>query len=224
MSSYQSPNDIVCVTGASGYVATELVKTLLEDGYQVHGTVRSLTNEDAMGHLPKFNAILPGTLKLFEADMTDVPSLAPALKGCKTLFHTAAPVKFDAKDVKEELIKPTVDSVHAIFEEASKAGVERIVLTSSIAAVSSFLPTDRPGQILSEEDWNTDIEEDAWINNPFLAYMASKCLQEKAAMDASKKFGIKLSCINPALVTGPVYTKRVRAKSIDQVVLSHQII
>lgn len=210
MSSYHRPVDTVCVTGASGYVATELVKELLEDGYSVHGTVRDLTKTDVIGHLTKFQESMPGSsLKLFELDLTNLPTdTCEAMKGCKTLFHTAAPFTFGAKDMKEEIMKPTVDSIHKLFEAASKAGIERVVLTSSVAAVTSFLPEDKPGKILTEEDWNTDTDESIWLENPVQAYMASKSLQEQAAMEASKKFGIKLSCINPSLVCGPVYYGR----------------
>ena len=209
-SSYQLPSDKVCVTGASGYVATELVKQLLEDGYNVNGTVRSIVDEKVIGHLKKFGKAFPGsTLTLLEADLYDVSSFTKALKGCKVLFHTAAPFHFDAIDAKQEIMKPTVDSIFELFEQAAKAGIHRVVLTSSVAGITSFLPDDKPKKILTEDDWNENIEEQNWIDNPVQTYMASKSLQERAAIEAADKFNLKLSVINPGLVTGPVYSNRV---------------
>ena len=78
----------VLVTGASGYIASWLVKYLLEDGYTVHGTVKSLDNKKKVEHLNKIAEESVGELKLFEADLLKEGSFENAMKGCTIVFHT----------------------------------------------------------------------------------------------------------------------------------------
>lgn len=81
----------VTVTGATGFIATELVKQLLEKGYDVRGTVRSLKNEENVAHLKALDAALPGNLTLHEADLLQEGSFDNVVKGSDYVFHTASP-------------------------------------------------------------------------------------------------------------------------------------
>ena len=77
------------VTGGTGYLGSELVKQLLEKGFDVHATVRAPHNQQAVKHLLNLADALPGNLKLFKADLLEVNSFDEAVKGCRYVFHTA---------------------------------------------------------------------------------------------------------------------------------------
>ena len=142
--------DTVCVTGAAGYCATETIKQLLERGYSVRGTVRA---QEASDHLLALGAVLPGKIELFEADLCDANKGAfdRALTGCSTLFHMATNFTWE-KDPFVEVINPAVEGTKAILASAQKAGVSRVVMTSSTNAVFDPLavsPLPPPGRHVS---------------------------------------------------------------------------
>lgn len=125
-----------CVTGASGFVASALCAKLLEAGYVVHGTVRSLVDPKKTDHL----RALPGAaerLRLFEADLLRDGSFDEAIRGCRVVFHTASPFFMtNITDPEEQLLKPAVQGTLNVLRAATAVGdVERVVLTSSMAAV-----------------------------------------------------------------------------------------
>lgn len=206
----------VCVTGAGGYVATEIVKQLLEDGYHVKGTVRSLKDSDKFAHLKTLDAALPGTLELLEADLLKKGSFDSCASGAKYVFHTASPFHFSAKDSVEEMIKPARDGTENVINSAIKAKSAKVIVTSSMAASTSFLPDDKPdsGGLYSEEDWNDFIDEKIWKDNPQQAYVASKSIAERKAWELGKAHGIEVIAIQPVLVMGPVHAPRVEGVSV----------
>ncbi|CAE7756984.1 TKPR1 [Symbiodinium sp. KB8] len=126
----------VCVTGASGFLASELVKQLLERGYTVHGTVRSLKNPDKVDHLKKLKGA-DERLKLFEADLLKEESFKEPVKGCSCVFHTASPFYMEnIEDPEKEMYAPAVQGTLSVLRAANEeASVSRVVLTSSTASV-----------------------------------------------------------------------------------------
>ena len=185
----------VCVTGASGFVASQLVALLLAKGYRVRGTIRSTKKPEVMARV----LALPGAserLELVEADLLDPPSLDRAVAGCELVMHTASPYFMTYEDPQTELVDPAVKGTRDTLRACKAAGtVRRVVVTSSMAAI-----TDEPGdEVLTEEVWNTRSSLDR------NAYYYSKVLAEKEVWRfvEEEKPGFDVVVINPYLVLGP---------------------
>lgn len=184
----------VCVTGASGFIASHIISQLLAKGYRVRGTVRKNPGKHA------FLMDLPGApdrLELAEADLLRGESFVPAVEGCEFVIHTASPYVINVRNPEKDLVEPALKGTGAVMEAAQKAGtVKRVVLTSSIAAI-----TDEPdsARVFTERDWNT---RSSLSRHP---YHYSKTLAERAAWDfvVRRKSVFDLVTINPAMVTGP---------------------
>jgi dihydroflavonol-4-reductase len=186
----------VGVTGASGFIASHIVAQLLERGYRVRGTVRSLAKTKDHEHLRK----LPGAaerLELVEADLLAPGAFDAAVAGTTHVMHTASPYVLDAKDPQRDLVDPALQGTRNVLGSCKKAGsVKRVVLTSSMAAI-----TDEPegDHVLTEADWNT---KSTLERNP---YYLSKTLAEREGwrIVEEDKPGFDLVVINPFLVVGP---------------------
>ncbi|KXN81602.1 Putative NADPH-dependent methylglyoxal reductase GRP2 [Leucoagaricus sp. SymC.cos] len=201
----------VLVTGASGFIAIWVVRTLLEQGYSVRGAVRSASKgkylqdyfgERGFGH-DKLEIVVVD-------DMTKVRrAFDEAVKGVDAIEHVASPVALEAVD-PQDFIKPAVEGTLSILRSALKNGssLKRIVITSSGAAIM-VQPTEP--RLFSEEDWNTASVEDVKMNgknaNPTSGYRASKTLAERAAWDFfaenKSKTNWDLVVLNPPVVVGP---------------------
>jgi dihydroflavonol-4-reductase len=186
----------VCVTGASGFIASRLVLELLERGYRVRGTVRSVKKDKELAHLRG----LPGAaerLELVEADLLTPGAYDAAVAGCEYVMHTASPYVLDVKDAQKDLVDPAVQGTRNVLSAAQKAGtVKRVVLTSSMAAITDEPESDH---VLTEKDWN---DKSTLDRNP---YYLSKTLAEKEGwrfVEADKS-RFDLVVINPFLVIGP---------------------
>jgi dihydroflavonol-4-reductase len=183
----------ICVTGASGFIAAHIVRELLERGYGVRGTVRK---SGSPGKLAFLSALRGATerLELVQADLLDPSSLDEAIAGCDIVIHAASPFVLDVKDVQRDLVRPAVDGTLNVLRSARSARVKRVVLTSSVAAVS-----DEPiaGKVFTEEDWN---QRSSLTRNP---YYYSKALAERAAWEFRRDGDFELVAINPATVIGP---------------------
>lgn len=205
----------VMVTGASGYIASWIVKLLLDQGCTVHGTVRDPGNEKSVGPLKKIAAAAPqGTLKLFKADLLDQNSFDAPMQDCEVVIHTASPfVVRGFKNAHEALIRPAVEGTRNVLEAANRtASVKRVVLTSSVAAVfgdNADLLKNPRGRF-TEEDWNFSSSES---HQP---YSYSKFLAEKEAWKIhAAQSRWHLVTINPGMVGGPALTKASASTSID---------
>jgi dihydroflavonol-4-reductase len=184
----------VCVTGASGFVASQLVALLLEKGHRVRGTIRSAKRQEALARV----LALPGAaerLEIVEADLLDPPSLERAVAGCEIVMHTASPYILSYRDPQKELVDPAVNGTRDTLRACKAAGtVKRVVITSSMAAI-----TDEPDRVLTEADWN---QKSSLQRN---AYYYSKVLAEKEAWRYAdeEKPGFDVVVINPWMVIGP---------------------
>jgi len=159
---------------------------------------------------------LSGTLELMEADLLKEGSFDDCAKGSKYVFHTASPFHFEAKNSLKEMIEPARNGTENVLNSAIKYKAERVIVTSSFCASSSFLPDDKPdsGSLYTEEDWNDFINESIWEDNAQQAYIASKSIAERKVWEVAKRHGIDVVVIQPVLVMGPVHGSRVEGVSV----------
>ena len=198
-----SNHKIACVTGASGFIGTHLVKVLLERGYRVRATVRDAKDEFKTAHLRTLDPA-EEALTLHSADLLNDGAFDPIIAGCDVVFHVASVVRLNADDPQREIIDPAVLGTRNVFSAIAKAGtVTAVGLTSSIAAVTNVHP--RPGHRYTEEDW---VQDASVSEGP---YPLAKRLAEEAAWEAHgalpENERYELVVVNPVLVTGPVLAK-----------------
>ena len=202
------------VTGASGYIASWIVKLLLEKGEKVHGTVRKLSDNKKVSHLQDLQTRYPDQFTLFEADILKKDSLRKAMEGCDIIIHTASPFFITKpKDVQLDLIQPALDGTRNVLTLANEfPKIKKIVVTSSVAAIfgdSADIWGAKEG-VFTEQIWN--ITSDA----KHIPYSFSKTLAEKEAWKiAESQKNWELVTINPGFVMGPSLSKRVDSTSID---------
>lgn len=191
----------VLVTGANGYVASWLVKKLLEDGLTVHAAVRSPENDKKVGHLKEIAKNAKGELKFYKADLLTMGSYKEAMEGCELVYHTASPFAMEVKDPQKELIEPARNGTKNVLETANEVdSVKRVVVTSSCAAIyaDAIDTVNAPGGKITENDWNTTASLD------YQPYSYSKTLAEQKAWEiAEAQDRWKLVTINPSFVMGP---------------------
>lgn len=191
----------VMVTGANGYVASWLVKKLLEDGLTVHAAVRDPQNKNKVGHLQEAADNSPGSIKFFKSDLLQEGSYKESMKGCELVYHTASPFTTDVKDPQKELIEPAVNGTANVLNSANAVdSVKRVVVTSSCAAIytDAVDSVNAKGGQLTEDDWNTTASLE------YQPYAYSKVQAEKKAWEiANDQNRWDLVTINPSLVVGP---------------------
>jgi len=195
---------IVCVTGAGGFIASWLVKLLLEKGYTVKGTVRN-PDDKKNDHLRALEGAKE-RLILCKADLLDYDALRLAIEGCHGVFHTASPVTDDP----EQMVEPAVRGTRYVIDAAADAGtVRRVVFTSSIGAVT-MNPNRGPDVVVDESCWS-DLDFCKKTKN---WYCYGKAVAEQAAVEAAKERGIDLVVVNPVLVIGPLLQQTVNASIV----------
>ena len=169
----------VMVTGGNGYIGSWLVRTLLEDGINVHATVRNPGDDRKVGHLRRAAEHARGRLDLFKADLLQEGAFDAAMAGCELVFHTASPfVLSGIDDPQRQLVEPAVTGTRNVLHAADRcADVKRVVLTSSVASIygdAVDLRNTRNG-VFTEADWNTT---SSLTHQP---YSYSKVAAERAA-------------------------------------------
>ena len=180
------------VTGASGFIAKHILRELLAQDYEVRASVRSDKRK------PELQGLFPGAaLEFATLDLTRDEGWQDALRGCDVLIHTASPFPLTEPKDPQDLIRPAVDGTLRAMHAAKDAGIRRVILTSSCAAI--YKQADKPKMQLSDETcWTTP--DDPSVG----AYEASKTLAEKAAWDfVADHPEIALTTINPGAVFGP---------------------
>jgi nucleoside-diphosphate-sugar epimerase len=202
----------ILVTGAGGYIASWIIEYLLEKGYRVRGTVRSLGQKKQLSHLEDMAKQYEGRLELFEADLLRHGSFQKAMEGCELVFHTASPFKISGvKDPQRELIDPALEGTRNVFLSIEETpSVKRVVLTSSVAAIfgDAREVEDQPNHTFTEEAWNLS------SNLQHQPYPFSKTLAEKEAWNmAGQQMRWDLIVMNPAFVLGPSRSRRTDSTS-----------
>jgi dihydroflavonol-4-reductase len=188
----------VLVTGGSGFIGGWCVIALLQQGYVVKTTVRDLSREagvrKALG-----TVVDPGNrLSFHAANLTEDAGWDEAVAGCDYVLHVASPLGVAEPKDPNELITPAREGAKRAVGAAIRAGVKRVVLTSSVAAASKGV---------GGSDWVSD--ETVWTDlddRRVSAYACSKTLAERAAWDLinASDGRTTLATVNPALVLGPV--------------------
>ena len=202
------PDRSVLVTGATGFIAQQLILDLLERGERVRGTVRSLAKGQALKQTLAVHAARAQEIELVEADLESDAGWDAAVAGVDVIHHVASPFPLgDPKD-RDDLIRPAREGTLRVLRAAKAAGVERIVLTSSCAAIA-YGWGDAAPEVYTESHWSKT-ENEATCR----AYPASKTHAERAAWDFAREHGLALTAINPAGVYGPIRSADVRT-SVD---------
>jgi nucleoside-diphosphate-sugar epimerase len=188
----------VLVTGGSGFVAGHCIVQLLGAGHEVRTTVRDPRREaDVRAMLREGGAGVGDRLSFAVADLTGDAGWAQAVAGCDHVLHVASPFPARAPRHEDELITPAREGTLRVLRAARDAGVKRVVLTSSFAAIGYGHPARA-----------TPFDETVWTDatSDVSAYVKSKTLAERAAWDfmAAEGGALELSVVNPVGVLGPV--------------------
>jgi len=216
----------VLVTGASGFIAAWVVKTLLEKGYKVVGTVRSEKKGNYLKNLFKDHA--DRFSFVIVEDIEKEGAFDEAVVGCDAVEHTASPFHFKADD-PQELIRPAVQGTVGILESIRKnaPGVKRVVITSSVA---SIVYDKGNGVTYDESEWNNqspkEVESKGKETPGVHKYRASKVLAERAAWEFVEKnkasVAFDLVAICPPMVWGPIIHEVASLESLNTSVAMFQ--
>lgn len=190
----------VLVTGATGFIASHCVLALIDHGHTVRGTARSA---ERAGHLSRTLSAYSGRpieVPIAVADLEHDDGWAEAVAGMDYVLHVASPLPANLPKDPDELIVPAREGALRVLKASKAAGVKRVVLTSSVAAISYGWGHDRP-ELLTEAHWS---DPDNLADNT--AYTRSKTIAERAAWDfmADEGAGMEMTAVNPAAVLGPV--------------------
>ncbi|HSZ10821.1 MAG TPA: aldehyde reductase [Rhizomicrobium sp.] len=189
----------VLVTGGSGFIGSYCILQLLDAGHEVRTTVRNLKREGDVRAMLRQGGAEPGEkLSFYAADLESDSGWREAATGCEYVLHVASPFPPGLPKHEDELIIPARDGALRVLRASRDAGVKRVVLTSSFAAVGyGQKPQSAP---FNESNWTDPSGDDV------RPYVKSKTLAERAAWDfvAREGGGLELSVVNPVGVFGPV--------------------
>jgi nucleoside-diphosphate-sugar epimerase len=189
----------VLVTGGSGFIAAHAIVQLLAAGHEVSASVRNLKREADVREMLKQGGAEPDDrLSFFAADLESDAGWPEAVAGCEFVLHVASPFPAGVPNHENDLIAPAREGALRVLRAARGAGVKRVVLTSSFAAVGYGQPPRNAP--FDETNWTDPNGADVG------AYAKSKTLAERAAWDfiAREGGGLELSVVNPVGVFGPV--------------------
>lgn len=189
----------VLVTGASGFIGLHCVRELLEQGYRVRGTLRSPERAARLREALAKHVDAGDRLDFATADLTADEGWAEAVRGCSYVLHVASPLPRELPKHEDEIIVPAREGTLRVLRAAAEGGIERVVLTSSLAAVIYGHVRDGT-RTFDENDWS--------ITDDLYPYEKSKTIAERAAWDfvngLPEDRKLELVAINPGLVLGPV--------------------
>lgn len=188
----------VLVTGGSGFVASHVVAKLLKEGHRVRTTLRNARREDEVRSMVRDGGADDRHLSFAQADLTEDRGWSDAVAGCDYVLHVASPFPQAAPDHEDDLFVPARDGTLRVLRAAREAGVKRVVLTSSFAAIGyGHASYDK---VFDENDWTNPAGPDVQ------PYIKSKVIAERAAWDFVHAEGgsLELSVVNPVGIFGPV--------------------
>ena len=192
--------ETVLVTGGSGFLAGWCILELLEQGYEVRTTVRDLSREAEVREAVSAGGQAGEKIAVLAADLTHDDGWHGAVAGCDRVLHVASPFPPVQPKDPDELIVPAREGTLRVLGAALDAGVKRVVVTSSVAAIAGGAKGSGP---LSEDDW-TD------LGFPGLSpYVRSKTVAERAAWELVEERGERerLTTINPGAFLGPLLSR-----------------
>ncbi|UVF19219.1 aldehyde reductase [Microvirga terrae] len=193
----EDPRDTtVLVTGISGFLAGHIALKLLEQGYRVRGSLRRIDRSDAIRDElgSHSHGDVTENLSFVQADLDSDDGWAAAVENCRYVIHTASPFPPGFPENERELIRTAHDGALRVLRAAHQARVERVVMTSSVAATNHG-----DGQAPYTEDNWTD--PDSPRATP---YYKSKTLTEQTAWAFAREVGLDLAVINPSVILGPL--------------------
>jgi dihydroflavonol-4-reductase len=202
----------VLVTGVSGYVGQHCVAELLKNGYSVKGSVRSLSKTDEVTNGIKKVIDPKENLEYCELNLLKDEGWDKAMEGCDYVLHVASPfINVEPKD-ENIYIRPAVDGTMRALKAAKKAGVKRVVITSSMVSM------------LENADKSINIDSNSWTNvnaKNVSAYAKSKTLAEQKAWDfinnQKDPHPMELTVVNPGPVFGPTLSGNLEGASMGMV-------
>ena len=185
----------VLVTGATGFIGLHCIQQLLQQGYAVNGTLRSMQRESEVRESLEKHNTSSENLSLFPVDLMSDEGWDQAMENCDYLLHVASPFVL-SNETEEFFVKPAVEGALRALKFADKHNIKKVVLTSSFAAVGDTF------------DGTTSFNETHWSdtsNDKMTFYSKSKTLAEKAAWDYVQENNVSfpLTVINPVGVLGP---------------------
>lgn len=182
------------VTGANGHVGNNVCRQLALRGERVRAMIRASADPAPLAGLD---------VEIVRGDILDAAATARAVEGCGRVYHTAAGFLMWAKDPERDIIRPSVEGTRNVLEAAARAGVEKVVYTSTTGTLG-FPPT--PNQSFDETHFNT---------TPHTHYVRGKIAAEQAAFDVAQRTGLPVTAILPGFILGPRFWKV--SESVHQV-------
>jgi dihydroflavonol-4-reductase len=192
------PEDLVLVTGGSGFVAIHCIVALLNAGYRVRTTVRTLDRKGEVLDMLQRAGLGDAPVDFVAANLMSDEGWATAVAGCRYVLHVASPFHLNRVKHEDELVVPAREGTLRVLRASRDAGVERVVLTSSFAAIGYGHAATRT-EPYTEQDW-TNINGD-----DVSPYIKSKAVAERAAWDFLEREGgsLQLASVNPPAIFGP---------------------
>jgi dihydroflavonol-4-reductase len=191
---------LILVTGASGFVGKWCVVRLLEKGYRVRGTVRSDAKAAQVRQTVarEVGEDKAANLELVQADILDDKGWPEAMTGIDAVMHVATAIRADEPRDQSLVIRPAIEGTARVLKFANDAGIKRVIITSSIATVGYGHGHTR-GRKVYDETYFTKFETMRWT----WAYCIGKTKAERAAWEFAKAHGIDLTTIHPGAIIGP---------------------
>ena len=204
----------ILVTGGTSYIGKHVIAQLIEKSYSVRTTIRDKSKvEEIKSDIEKYiNKQI--SLDVHIADLLNDDGWEDALKGCDAIIHVAGPFPMSYEGGEKELTGPHQDGAMRVFRFAKDLGINRIVLTSSVASIWNDSTVEDTVRYIDETSWSN-------LNDDNLdAYTKGKALKEKAAWDfVAENDSIKLTTILPSVVLGPGIGSPVRRGSMEYMLM-----
>jgi len=193
------PTAKVLVTGASGFIAKHCIAELLRRDFSVRGTLRDMGRADAVRKSVARAGADASGVDFVAADLLRDDGWSQAMQGCAFVLHAASPFPLQDPPNPDDLIRPAREGALRVLKAATRAGIKRVVMTSSVVAITMPWPEAPLGHVFTEADWTNPKRPD------LTAYIVSKTLAEQAAWDYVKgePRAPELAAVNPAIVLGP---------------------